>query len=119
MIDTNVVNFLAQSKEDFVAVLEQLTKEIVDADLRLRQYRIRWRKLTSRLIYLFIFLELAYIAYWYIFTPSGAPPIDSMIHFMIMGAIPLLYGSTMFSYPFKSYYYKQRAYLSLSSITSY
>lgn len=84
-----------------MAVLEQLTKEIVDADLRLRQYRIRWRKLTSRLIYLFIFLELAYVAYWYIFTPSGAPPIDNMIHFMIMGAIPLLYGSMVFPISFR------------------
>jgi hypothetical protein len=78
-------------KEDFVAVLEQLSKEIVETELRLRQYRIRWRKTTSRITYLFLALELAYMIYWYFFTQSGAPPMDTMIHIIVVASIPLLW----------------------------
>ena len=29
--------------------------------------------------------------YWYFFTQSGAPPMDTMIHIIVVASIPLLY----------------------------
>jgi len=74
-----------------VAVLEQLAKEIGDAEHRLFALRISWRNTTSRLTYTFIALEIAYLIYWWLFTPSGVPPIDTALHMLILLSIPLLY----------------------------
>lgn len=74
-----------------MAVLEKLSKEIHDADHRLRQYRIQWRKLVSRLTYLFLALEILYGLFWYFLVPADLLPRESFILAAILLVIPLLY----------------------------
>ena len=85
-----------------MAVLEQLSKEIVDAEHRLFAFRVAWRNATSRLTYLSLFFEIAYIIYWWFFTSAAVTPVDTALHILILLSIPIVYVS-LFAFTPQSY----------------